>query len=84
MIREMLNQYSYPIASLFVLLAVAWPLLRHGARPRGLIALALMALAFASGQQVLRTATSGARAVSELDQIIARGNPLLVELYSNY
>lgn len=84
MMREMLNQYSYLIASLFVLLAVGWPLLRQGVRPRGLIALALVALAFASGQMMLRTGAGTARHIAELDRMIARGNPLLIELYSNY
>ena len=82
--RTLLNQYSYLATSLFVLLAVARLLLRRGARLLGAIALALVALCFVVGQRMLRTAVSNARTVAELDRLLARGDPLIVEVYSNY
>ena len=76
--------YSYIVAAVLVLIAVAWSTLRRGIRPRGLVALALTVLALAIAQTKLRVGTGTVRTAPDLRAVIGQNQPVLFELYSNF
>ena len=78
------NRHSFVITALAAWAGLAFLLLRAGWRRRAGPVLALAGLAFAGAWLALRPGESTHVTVSEVEQALGRGRPVLVELYSNY
>lgn len=81
---QLLNQHSYLITALLVFLIAGGFLLRwRGGLPGALLTLALTGL-LVGGYFLLRPGQSTIQDAAEFEAALASGQPVLLELYSNY
>ncbi len=80
---ELLNHYSYAIASALALVAIGWWAFERRSR-RALAVLALAAVVLVGADVALRPGDPTVAAAADFDRLLADGKPALVEFYSNY
>ncbi len=81
---EYLNHHSYLISALAVWGVLAFVLLQDGVRRRDVLALAVVAGAFAAAWLGLRPGRATFTDPAEVEAALGRGQPVLIEVYSNY
>jgi hypothetical protein len=81
---QFFNHHSFVITALFVWGALAALLLRDGITKRDALALAVVGGSFVAAWLILRPGQSAFREAAQVEAAIGRGQPALVEFYSEY
>jgi 4-amino-4-deoxy-L-arabinose transferase-like glycosyltransferase len=82
-VRSLLNQHSFLLLALITLVAV-WLIGRRLGRRARLVGVVVVVAAAVAAFALLRTGDGALGSVVELDHALAGGQPVVLEVYSDY